>query len=263
MQAIEQFRARYPQGGLISEFLALEGGNYLVKVTVRADDTVLATGLAAAEAIEVAEDRARQRALAAVGIGSLGIAAPATPAVAAIAPTTPYTSAFPDLDLPDPVAVSASPASRDPNGDRSYGSHSSNGAGLGDNPQPSIWEARAAATAVEPVAAPATDTAKPKTAAKKRTTKAKKSEPVPDPVADDTVQTPAPEPTLPALDAAEVVTRAKAELKRLGWTREQGQKFLLTRYGKRETRQLDDREWRDFYDYLYQQPNPARPADVV
>ncbi|MEO0948741.1 MAG: hypothetical protein AAFY11_11485 [Cyanobacteria bacterium J06641_5] len=255
MQAIEQFRARYPQGGLISEFLTQEGGNYLVKVTVQADETVLATGLAAAEAIEVAEDRARQRALAAVGIGSPEVSsAPAAPVPEAIAPTTPYTSAFPDLDLPDPVASPTSPAS-------SNGSHGSNGTGLGDNPQPSIWEARAAATVVETAAAPpAIDTTKPK-AAKKRATKTKKSEPAPEPVAAP-IPTPTNEPTLPALDASEVVTRAKAELKRLGWTREQGQKFLLTRYGKRETRQLDDREWRDFYDYLYQQPNPAQVVDA-
>lgn len=257
MQAIEQFRARYPQGGLVSEFLTREGGNYLVKVTVQADDMVLATGLAAAEVVEVAEDRARQRALAAVGIGALGVSS-APAATEAIAPTTPYTSAFPDLDLPDPVAMPVAPVSG--NGSHNGSSHRENGVGLGDNPQPSIWEARAAATAVETVAPPATDAAKPK-ATKKRTTKAKKAEPAPEPVADPT-PVPAPEPTLPALDAAEVVTRAKAELKRLGWTREQGQKFLLTRYGKRETRQLDDREWRDFYDYLYQQPNPTRATDA-
>lgn len=258
MQAIAQFRARYPQGGLIGEFLALEGGNYLVRVTVQNDETVLATGLAAAETIELAEDRARQRALAALGIGSPAASGasplpPATPEAIA-PPTTPaYPSAFPDLDLPEPVPTVARPASTPPTptnpADRSNGNGSTDTAaadlGAPDNPQPSIWEARAAATA------PA---AKSGTPGKKRSSKAKKSEPAPEPA---TPPTPAP-PAEPTLDAAEIVTRAKAELKRLGWTREQGQKFLLERYGKRETRQLDDREWRDFYDYLYQQPNPVR-----
>ena len=261
MQAIEQFRARYPQGGLISEFLVREGGNYLVKVTVRADDMILATGLAAAEAIEIAEDRARQRALAAMGIGSLGNLSSVSPAAEAIAPPAPYTSAFPDLDLPQPNGISAPPAAANGTNGGTNGTNSK----PADNPQPSFWEARAAAVALEPLEVPpAGEPAQPKPAAKaakKRTTKAKKVEPTPDlAVAPTPAPTPAPEPTL---DAAEIVTRAKAELKRLGWTREQGQKFLLTRYGKRETRQLDDREWRDFYDYLYQQPNPARSAEAM
>lgn len=54
------------------------------------------------------------------------------------------------------------------------------------------------------------------------------------------------------LTVKEVVVRAKAKLKRLGWTREQGQKFLLERYGKQGTRQLNDEEWRDLHAYLLQ-----------
>ena len=254
MQAIEQFRARYPQGGLNSEFVILDQGGYLVKATVQADGTTLATGLAAAETVEAAEDRARDRALAALGIGPVNLSRPlpplsselsqglnpplATPAASqqsgqavgqaaetGALPRSLDVKPFPDLDLPAPA-----------------------GTDFGQERVPNLSWDRDDPVAVptepsEPIAAP-----KPQAKAKKS---AKAAATVPETV-----------PAESPLGAAEIVTRAKAELKRLGWTREQGQKFLLERYGKRETRQLDDREWRDLYDYLYQQPNPTRSGGV-
>ncbi len=221
MPAVEQFRARYPQGGLIGEFIALEGNLYLVRVSVRVDDTVLATGLAAAETVEAAEDRARDRALAGLGLALVKpdrslLAAPGL----AGAPYEP-SSSFPDLDLP-PLAAETDPG----------------------RPDAARWEPQ---QDWEPHEAAELPTPPPQAVSQPAAT----AEPPPTATPDD-----APEP----LGAAEVVARAKAELKRLGWTREQGQKFLIERYGKRTTRDLLDREWRDLYEYLYQQPNPAQSS---
>jgi len=49
---------------LISELVSIDHGKYIVKVAVNSQGVILGTGLAAAETIEIAEDRARERALA-------------------------------------------------------------------------------------------------------------------------------------------------------------------------------------------------------
>jgi hypothetical protein len=59
-----QFRHLYPHGSLISKLVTIDRGDYIVKVSVEVEGTTLATGLAAAETVEMAEDRARERALA-------------------------------------------------------------------------------------------------------------------------------------------------------------------------------------------------------
>lgn len=63
-----EFRQRYPLGCLTSELLQIHEGHYLVRVTVQAGGVTLAMGLGGATTIEAAEDRARERALMALGL---------------------------------------------------------------------------------------------------------------------------------------------------------------------------------------------------
>jgi hypothetical protein len=63
---LNEFRKVYPRGSLISELLNIYQGKYLVRVLVIVDDVTLATGLAAEDSLEMAEDRARLRALGAI-----------------------------------------------------------------------------------------------------------------------------------------------------------------------------------------------------
>jgi len=60
---LHKFRHLYPQGSLLSELVNLDQGLYVVKVTVKNQDVIFGTGLAAAETVEKAEDQARIRAL--------------------------------------------------------------------------------------------------------------------------------------------------------------------------------------------------------
>lgn len=60
---LHKFRHLYPQGSLLSELVNLDQGLYVVKVTVKNQDVIWGSGLAAAETIEKAEDQARIRAL--------------------------------------------------------------------------------------------------------------------------------------------------------------------------------------------------------
>ena len=61
---LAQFRKRYPQGSLISKLVKIDRGQYIVKVSIQIEGIAIATGLAAANTVEEAEDRARNRALA-------------------------------------------------------------------------------------------------------------------------------------------------------------------------------------------------------
>ena len=65
---LNEFRKAYPKGSLISELLNIYQGKYVVRVLAIVDDVTLATGLAADDTLEMAEDRARLRALGAINI---------------------------------------------------------------------------------------------------------------------------------------------------------------------------------------------------
>ena len=63
-----QFQMRYPTGSLTAELLQIHQDNFLVRAVVQVAGVTMATGLAAADILEVAEDRARRRALAVLGL---------------------------------------------------------------------------------------------------------------------------------------------------------------------------------------------------
>lgn len=65
---LAQFQSRYPTASLISELLTIHQGKFVVQVSVQIDGVTRATGLAAAEVLEEAEDKARSRAIALMAI---------------------------------------------------------------------------------------------------------------------------------------------------------------------------------------------------
>ena len=65
---LAQFQSLYPQGSLISELVQIDHGKYIVRASVQIEGVTRATGMAAAETLEDAEDRARSRALMILGI---------------------------------------------------------------------------------------------------------------------------------------------------------------------------------------------------
>jgi hypothetical protein len=58
------------------------------------------------------------------------------------------------------------------------------------------------------------------------------------------------------IDFSEIIARSNLELKRLGWTSEQGRNYLLQTYGKRSRQLLSDEQLIEFLAYLEQQPTP-------
>ncbi len=59
------------------------------------------------------------------------------------------------------------------------------------------------------------------------------------------------------IDFSEIISRSNVELKRLGWTSDQGRNYLLQTYGKRSRQLLSDEELLEFLIYLEAQPNPV------
>jgi len=59
------------------------------------------------------------------------------------------------------------------------------------------------------------------------------------------------------IDFSEIISRSNVELKRLGWTSDQGRNYLLQTYGKRSRQLLSDEELLEFLVYLEAQPNPV------
>ncbi|MGB3266190.1 MAG: hypothetical protein WBA89_19785 [Microcoleus sp.] len=105
-----QFRALYPAGQLICELLTVHHGKFVVRCLVQVDGKTLATGMSAAESVEDAEDRARSRSIAVLGLSDTPPVAvpvsgspppPPPPVVSAPPPPVPQSLApLPVLEMP-------------------------------------------------------------------------------------------------------------------------------------------------------------------
>lgn len=60
------------------------------------------------------------------------------------------------------------------------------------------------------------------------------------------------------IDRSDEIAQITIEMKRLGWTTEQGRAHLKQTYGKRSRQELNDDELLDFLRYLQTQPSPAQ-----
>jgi hypothetical protein len=237
-----QFRARYPMGSLLSEFQTVHDGLFVVRAIAQIGGAPLSSGLAAEPTIEQAEDRAKIRAIEALGIQSF---MPPLPVVASGAklPTSRSGASSSDLDLfalaPETVSETVSGASE----------------AIASQSLPAAIDPLAsAALAVEPTsssepfieASPTPEFRPP--VKETRRQPAHNVEPAnAEPVSDV---------AMPPMDLSDVIAQTSVELKRLGWTEPQGRKHLQQTYNKRSRQQLTDDELLDFLKYLQTQPSP-------
>jgi hypothetical protein len=275
---LNQLRVHYPQGCLISEFVTIDHGKYIVRSLVQVDGVTLVTGLAAAECIEMAEDQARLRALALLEIvpttaseakettsdAEVWMPLPATPK-----PQTPSTSetwepisvtpAFPPTAKVEPTPVSF-PESK-------FLETTLNTVPSWDtNPSPSVDEFSAEPEVnhpsdfdFPPIAAPqpafeSTSSTLPK-ASKEKAEYGGSSMPHYPAVEMQAIATASPVAEEP-VDFSDIVARTNVELKRLGWTNQQGRDYLVQTYNKRSRQLLSDQELLEFLSYLETQPTP-------
>ncbi|MEB3883706.1 hypothetical protein [Lyngbya sp. CCY1209] len=253
---LAQFRARYPTGGLVSELLVIRDGQFIVRVLVQSGGVTLASGLATAETLEEAEDRARERALQALGMGAV--------------------ADFPKADLPKFETTSAPPE-----GHREEWSP----------PPPALAEEstpRAETEPAEPPPMPSDDWLSATYLKKPQPSEAagggRKTSLPPLPGHENEVETaperysesypmpeefspppPTPKPpkktSLGAIESPDLssdIAKTDIHLKRLGWTTKQGREYLLNTYGKVSRSHLSEEELLDFLHYLESLDTPPQ-----
>ncbi len=265
---LNQFRSQYPQGGLTSELVQIDHGFYIVRAIVEVEGRILATGLAAKATLEEAEDQARLRALALLNLEPIASAslrltevpakkveAPVTPAPA---PTSKKSTAkkviIPPGPLPLEIEPEPSPIKPEPIPEPEAKIEET----LTQKAEPAVADVE---EQPEPAIAEAHDLLVPLNLEPELSLP---SEPEPMPSTPPLLKL-VPEPSSPPLatvssdepiDFSEIIARSNVELKRLGWTNDQGRNYLLQTYGKRSRQLLSDEELIEFLQYLETQPTP-------
>jgi hypothetical protein len=272
-----QFRVRYPKGSLITELSAIDHGKYIVRCLVQDEGNTLVTSLAAAETVELAEDQARSRALAILDLDPTTATeeketTPVTSEVAIpLKPMQMASKAFSD-------APSVAAATLSENLGQSKPARFPEVTKATDIGSLSFSESRredvADQSATMPLVAeeiPFTEefsSVEVETSQEVETPlwmveKEKKSpaqfNEVPAPsyspteLETSTIQMPS---TDTPVDFSDIIARTNVELKRLGWTNQQGRDYLVQTYGKRSRQLLSDGELLDFLHHLESEPTP-------
>ncbi len=268
---LAQFQSLYPTGSLISELVEIYNGKYIVRASVQIDGVTRATGMAAAETPEEAEDQARVRALGVLGITNTSEKSVANNSQASVAisprgfdsestydavlnsvpqtettipPQTTFVSSDSKThtysqDLDHSFAVTSQPEPPLDTTVESLGIKS----GYETENQPLT---EMGSSNVTPFPQRSYNTPKEDGETQPATTKKKKkSEPV---------------------DQSDDIAKIGVEMQRLSWTIEQGKEHLIKTYGKRSRHLLDPEELCDFLKYLESQPTPKdsfAPIDPI
>lgn len=220
--SLEQFRAQYPEGCLSADLVSVHDGQYIVRAVVSNGGVPLATGLAASVDVQIAEDKARARAIALLGIQTTE-AQTSSQAKAPFAETssTNENQTSPQASL-SAVADSPSP------------------------PSPTTDESEEVNITLEPPEVeqdPSDDSGPPL-----------------DSIAEEPAKTSAATIALEnfsmspnPVNLSDVIAQTDVELMRLGWTSMQGREYLEKTYGKRSRQHLTDEELLGFLLYLEDQ----------
>ena len=267
---LTKFRERYPQGSLVSELLKIDRGIYIVKASVQIDSIVLATGLAAADKIEVAEDKARERAIA-----TLALDLHQTAVDNLKTEKSAVNSTLPDSKLSNSEQMPSVPANMNSNTSDNKDSTNLSKPSLAIAPEastakiePTISEPPTPEPFLEPENPEINLNPEPVinygnlfegTAAKEQ---------YDNPLAENndiTSQLPTSNINLnpeseasETIDFNEIKQKTDIEIKRLGWTKDDGRDFLKTRYGKRSRLHLTDEQLLEFLRYLEKEPTPVK-----
>ncbi|MBD2440027.1 hypothetical protein [Nostoc sp. FACHB-110] len=275
---LAQFQSLYPNGSLISELVDIFQGKYIVRASVQIDGVTRATGLAAADTVEAAEDQARTRALMVLGVTS----SPATQVESSPKPT---------------IAVQANPVSKttvDVN-ESTYGSKTDRDLELvtskteisfpsttSKNIEPELLAIDTLNTSNTYISSPSLNSSlpltpepafthhtddldiavshQPETPAFSGMT-ASNVTPFTPRNSSSSETTTAPTTSkrkkkAEAVDLSDIIAKTDVELQRLGWTPEQGREHLIKTYNKRGRTLLTEDELQSFLQYLQSQPDP-------
>lgn len=273
---LDEFRNAYPKGSLISELLSIYQGKYLVRVLAIVDRVTLATGLAAEDTLEMAEDRARLRALSALDLHPKFTStatslssdpiwshqpSPALSDRETHSPSRPQPGEAVTTELPMDYARSTPPPPA-----------TASDEWLSSSPQEAIasWPDRAKSfESVE--TAPAVSTASANVSANvSQSGVATETELARSPEFESHTgsaihekqrvdpEEKAPEKNLWSEEERKAkISESSEEIRRLGWDNQQGRSFLQQHYKCRARSQLTDEQLLEFLNYLKTQPTPT------
>lgn len=215
--SFQKLRAQYPESALVTDLISIHDAQYVVRASVLIEGEAIATGLAADQSIEAAEDRARTRVLEGLG---LSIDSQADSQAHDLRSHAQTVSAA-EISRSESVELSDSKTLEEPLQPLPLAI---------DEPEPEEDLGPPIDAVVEQ--SPPVPTQAPSAAA----------------IALENFNTSA----LP-VDLSDVIAQTDVELRRLGWTSAQGQEYLQKTYGKRSRRQLTDDELMSFLLYLEEQ----------
>lgn len=281
---LTQLRIHYPKGSLVTELVAIDHGQYIVRCLVQNEGTILVTGLAAAHTVEAAEDQARNRALTALGINTTVTQQPQASVISELG----LISSTPMQVVSTPIAETLAPpiTMPSPSVAKTQLSQVTEVPTASETSKMLSVEANAPEVAQSKTASPVVDEL---TVAAFASNELTFSEPLPfdssevetaqevesdwmtqkvSPTPQDTPVMSYPqhelEPettsgvssTAAPIDFSDVIARTNVELKRLGWTNQQGRDYLVQTYGKRSRQLLTDDELLDFLKHLESEASP-------
>ncbi len=260
---LSQLRIRYPTGCLISELLTIHQEKYIVRVLVQVEGVILTTALAAADTIELAEDQAKKRAIQDLGLD--------TPLTKISLPSEPLKSTVMEVQVQGSSSTPPEPVKTD----------SSSGVLSSDLSEesltPNIAEGSSftsddwlSATYIQPKAETSKSSPESETSPSSSTKPKARGASLP-PIPPTATEAVLPYPDelersspsvsssrlLETTDFSSDIAKTDIELKRLGWTPEQGSAYLQKTYGKRSRRLLTDAELLDFLHYLESLSTPT------
>ena len=277
-----QFRKYYPQGSLISELVTINHGKYIVRTLVQIEGVTLATGLAAAETVEQAEDRSRDRALTILDLNSLSqsitniqVETVVHPLVNQSVANTDNKPSSPTLNQHESISIPQPQPTL--NQHQSNNDHESNTEPTVNEPEfnavsqplPTVNDPEFNSVSQplptveenyffdeeftqEPLETVAPEEKKSQLplAEEEIYLELEQSEITPESPNQPDLNSQAP------MDFSEVIAKTDIELKRLQWTQEKGRDYLLQTYGKKSRHYLSDEELLEFLNFLTSQPTP-------
>ncbi|MEL7501791.1 MAG: hypothetical protein AAFN18_04930 [Cyanobacteria bacterium J06554_6] len=242
----QKFRQATASGHLTTELLMLHDGAYIVRATLADANGPIATAMAVDTNLDQAEQQAQLKALALLGFTDSRRSSTESPAnqppavaLAAPAPQPEMTPAAPE----HPIVATASTSNER----------------LPDEPASPAEAPTTALPAVHPLA----DDEPPTPNLDTSDEAGMPIDEIPEiePPAETLVEALSPE-LLANFDAAptdlsDIIAQTDVEMRRLGWTSQQGREYLEKTYQKRSRQQLSDEELLEFLLYLESQSMPA------
>ncbi|MDX2228055.1 MAG: hypothetical protein NW220_00360 [Leptolyngbyaceae cyanobacterium bins.349] len=279
-----QLQARYPLSSLLTELVQINEGLFIVRALVQMQGTAIATAMAAAPSVEMAEDQARLRVLTLMGLSTPSIEPPFSPPL----PVSTNGFAPPPPPLPAPTWLDHELAVADIPSQPGFAAPEAAPAPIPsflpseqlpetfgpDEPEPPpaldafIPELPQSIAPLpeEPASAlPTKPMAKPKKMPKEAAIASSIASPIPpapelsaelspDQLSPDQLSPEQLSPEEPD-DLSSLIALTDIEMDRIGWTKQEGRDYLKRTYKKSTRQRLDVDELMDFLNYLRALPS--------